>query len=58
MLDTLHAQAPQLALSTTEPFQMFEAPEAAPILQRLDFLLATCIRFSSRVSHRAGGQRG
>jgi hypothetical protein len=40
LLDTLHTQAPQLALSTTEPFQMFEAPEAAPILQRLDFLLA------------------
>jgi exo-beta-1,3-glucanase (GH17 family) len=40
LLDTVHAQAPQLALSTTEPFQMFEAPEAAPILQRLDFLLA------------------
>jgi exo-beta-1,3-glucanase (GH17 family) len=40
LLDTIHAQAPQLALSTTEPFQMFEAPEAAPILQRLDFLLA------------------
>jgi exo-beta-1,3-glucanase (GH17 family) len=40
LLDTVHRQAPQLALSTTEPFQMFEAPEAAPILQRLDFLLA------------------
>ena len=40
LLDTVHAQAPQLALSTTEPFQMFEAREAAPILQRLDFLLA------------------
>jgi exo-beta-1,3-glucanase (GH17 family) len=40
LLDKLHAQAPQLGLSTTEPFQMFEAPEAAPILQRLDFLLA------------------
>jgi exo-beta-1,3-glucanase (GH17 family) len=39
LLDKLHAQAPQLALSTTEPFQMFEAPEAGPILQRLDFLL-------------------
>jgi exo-beta-1,3-glucanase (GH17 family) len=39
LLDTVHAQAPQLALSTTEPFQMFEAPEAAPVLQRLDFLL-------------------
>jgi exo-beta-1,3-glucanase (GH17 family) len=39
LLDTIRAQAPQLALSTTEPFQMFEAPEAAPILQRLDFLL-------------------
>jgi hypothetical protein len=40
LLDTVHTQAPQLPLSTTEPFQMFEAPEAAPILQRLDFLLA------------------
>ena len=39
LLDELHAQAPQLALSTTEPFQMFERPEAGPILQRLDFLL-------------------
>jgi exo-beta-1,3-glucanase (GH17 family) len=40
LLDTVHTQAPQLPLATTEPFQMFEAPEAAPILQRLDFLLA------------------
>jgi exo-beta-1,3-glucanase (GH17 family) len=40
LLDTLHKQAPQLPLSTTEPFQMFEVPEAAPMLQRLDFLLA------------------
>jgi exo-beta-1,3-glucanase (GH17 family) len=40
LLDTIHTQAPQLPLATTEPFQMFEAPEAAPILQRLDFLLA------------------
>jgi exo-beta-1,3-glucanase (GH17 family) len=40
LLDKLHAEAPQLALATTEPFQMFEAPEAAPILQRLDFMLA------------------
>ncbi len=39
LLDAVHARVPQLALSTTEPFQMFEAPEAAPILQRLDFLL-------------------
>jgi exo-beta-1,3-glucanase (GH17 family) len=39
LLDKLHAQAPQLALATTEPFQMFEAPEAGPILRRLDFLL-------------------
>jgi exo-beta-1,3-glucanase (GH17 family) len=39
LLDTVHAQAPLLALATTEPFQMFEASEAAPILQRLDFLL-------------------
>ena len=40
LLDSVHAQAPQLALSTTEPFQMFAGPEAAPILERLDFLLA------------------
>ena len=40
LLDSVHTQAPQLALSTTEPFQMFEGPEAAPILERLDFLLA------------------
>jgi exo-beta-1,3-glucanase (GH17 family) len=40
LLDSVHRQAPQLPLSTTEPFQMFEAPDAAPILQRLDFLLA------------------
>jgi exo-beta-1,3-glucanase (GH17 family) len=39
LLDKIHAEAPQVALSTTEPFQMFEAPEAGPILQRLDFLL-------------------
>jgi exo-beta-1,3-glucanase (GH17 family) len=39
LLDAVHARMPQLALSTTEPFQMFEAPEAAPILRRLDFLL-------------------
>jgi exo-beta-1,3-glucanase (GH17 family) len=39
LLDTVHTQAPQLPLATTEPFQMFAAPEAAPILQRLDFLL-------------------
>lgn len=40
LLDTVRAQAPRLALSTTEPFHMFETPEAGPILQRLDFLLA------------------
>jgi exo-beta-1,3-glucanase (GH17 family) len=40
LLDTVRAQAPRLALSTTEPFHMFETPETAPILQRLDFLLA------------------
>jgi exo-beta-1,3-glucanase (GH17 family) len=40
LLDTVHAQAPSLALSTTEPFQMFEGPEAVPLLERLDFELA------------------
>jgi exo-beta-1,3-glucanase (GH17 family) len=40
LLDAVHARDPQLPLATTEPFQMFETPEAAPLLQRLDFLLA------------------
>jgi exo-beta-1,3-glucanase (GH17 family) len=40
LLDAVHAQAPWLALSTTEPFQMFDGAEAGPVLQRLDFLLA------------------
>jgi exo-beta-1,3-glucanase (GH17 family) len=40
LLDSVHAEAPQLPLSTTEPFQMFDDPGAVPILERLDFLLA------------------
>jgi exo-beta-1,3-glucanase (GH17 family) len=40
LLDTVHAQNPQLPLATTEPFHMFYEPAAAPILERLDFLLA------------------
>ncbi len=39
LLDAVHARNPRLPLATTEPFQMLETPEAAPILQRLDFLL-------------------
>jgi exo-beta-1,3-glucanase (GH17 family) len=33
------ARAPQLALSTTEPFHVFEQPAAAALLADLDFLL-------------------
>jgi exo-beta-1,3-glucanase (GH17 family) len=40
LLDTVHVQDPQLPLATTEPFHMFYEPAAAPILERLDFLLA------------------
>jgi exo-beta-1,3-glucanase (GH17 family) len=40
LLETVHAQAPQIPLSTTEPFQMFAEPAAAPVLEHLDFLLA------------------
>ena len=40
LLDEIHGRAPWLALSTTEPFHEFGAPELHPVLQRLDFLLA------------------
>jgi len=40
LFDTVRAQAPHLPLATTEPFHMFYPPEAAPLLQRMDFLLA------------------
>ena len=40
LLDGIHARAPWLALSTTEPFHEFGLPELHPVLQRLDFLLA------------------
>ena len=40
LLDDLHARAPWLALSTTEPFHEFGLPELHPVLQRMDFLLA------------------
>lgn len=33
-------QAPQLAISTSEPFHMFLQPEAAPLLGELDLMLA------------------
>lgn len=33
------ARAPELALSTTEPFHLYEEPEAAPLLGAMDFLL-------------------
>lgn len=40
LLDEVHARDPGIPLSTTEPFHMFYGPAAAPLLQRLDFLLA------------------
>ena len=40
LLDAVHARAPGLALTTTEPFHMFTEPELHPVLQRMDFLLA------------------
>lgn len=38
-LDTVRQVIPQVALATTEPFHMFYPAEAAPLLQRMDFLL-------------------
>ena len=40
LLDAIHARAPELPLSTTEPFHMFARPELRAVLERLDFLLA------------------
>jgi exo-beta-1,3-glucanase (GH17 family) len=39
LLDDLHARAPQLPLSTTEPFHVYYEPGARPLLERMDFLL-------------------
>jgi exo-beta-1,3-glucanase (GH17 family) len=39
LVDTVHAQVPQLPLATSEPFHMFYEPAAAPLLERADFLL-------------------
>lgn len=36
----LRAQAPNLALGTTEPFHIFLPPDAAPLLAEMDFMLA------------------
>jgi exo-beta-1,3-glucanase (GH17 family) len=38
-LTAVRERAPQLALSTTEPFHLYEEPGAAPLLGRMDFLL-------------------
>jgi len=35
----LHRRAPQLPLSTTEPFHLFDTDRAKPLLRQLDFLL-------------------
>jgi len=40
LLDAVRAEIPQLPLTTTEPFHMFYGSAAAPVLERLDFLLA------------------
>ena len=39
LLDDLHARAPDLALTTTEPFHVFAEASLHPVLERLDFLL-------------------
>jgi exo-beta-1,3-glucanase (GH17 family) len=39
LVDAVRARAPQLPLSTTEPFHMFDEPGAARLLARVDFLL-------------------
>lgn len=39
-LQRLHARVPQLPLSTSEPFHLFEQPAATPVLQQMDFMLA------------------
>jgi exo-beta-1,3-glucanase (GH17 family) len=39
-LQRLHARAPQLPLTTSEPFHLFEQPAAAPLLRQMDFMLA------------------
>ena len=40
MLDSVRARTPGVPLTTTEPFHVFYPAEAAPLLQRMDFLLA------------------
>lgn len=39
-LQQLRARAPQLPLTTSEPFHLFEQPSALPLLQQMDFMLA------------------
>jgi len=38
-ITAVRARAPHLALSSTEPFHLYERPEAAPLLGAMDFLL-------------------
>jgi exo-beta-1,3-glucanase (GH17 family) len=40
VLGSVHARIPQLPLSTTEPFHVYYEPAAAPVMERMDFLLA------------------
>jgi len=40
LLDDVHARAPQLPLSTSEPFHVYYEPSTTPLLERMDFLLA------------------
>jgi exo-beta-1,3-glucanase (GH17 family) len=39
LLAQVHRQAPQLALSVSEPFHIFYQPETAPVTRQLDFML-------------------
>ena len=39
VLAAVRARAPRLALSTTEPFHLYEQPASAPLLRSMDFLL-------------------
>ena len=40
LLDTVHTRAPQVPLSTTEPFHVYYDPAMSSLLERMDFLLA------------------
>ena len=39
LIERVRARAPEVALSTSEPFHIYDEPAAAPVLGQLDFLL-------------------